>query len=61
MPWMRCSPALRPVRIVGDSSGSSGYTRMAGLRSKEPAHAHDRAAGADAGDERVGRQPERRS
>ena len=30
MPWMRCWPTLWPVDSVGDSAGSSGWTRIDG-------------------------------
>ena len=55
MPWMRCSPA-GPPDSTALFSGSTATMRTSGrLRAQHLAHAGDRAAGADAVHERVGR------
>ena len=54
MPWMRWLPTFLPVRRVGELAGSSGWMRtLRPLLRRCPRHAHDRAAGADAGHEGV--------
>ena len=58
MPWMRCLPTLWPVRQrrrVRPARAGAAASPGA-CCAQVAADAHDRAAGADAGDERVGRR-----
>ena len=56
MPWMRCWPFFRPVDSVGDSAGSTGWTRTAGWRARRHRPTPITVPPVpDAGDERVGR------